>query len=158
MALLWYWRIIMLDLLVFLTLLLLGYGFGHYNEQRHYRSIMQREHAMQELIMVSSRELPPLPGTDNQLVCGSVVVSVDYFKRTLAALRNLFGGRMSAYETLLERARREARLRMAEQAQGMGARMICNIKLETSSLYKGRQQSIGSVEVLAYGTALIPRR
>lgn len=146
----------LINLAVFLGLLLLGYGFGRYNERRHYQSIIQRERELQDIPVIASRELPPLGGARNRLVCGSVVISVDYFKRMLAALRNIFGGRMTSYETLLDRARREARLRMIEQARNMGAKMIFNIKLETSSLYKGRRKSIGSVEVLAYGTALIP--
>jgi hypothetical protein len=28
--------------------------------------------------------------------------------------------------------------------------------METASIYKGRRNAIGSIEVLAYGTALIP--
>jgi len=146
----------LINLAVFLGLLLLGYGFGRYNERRHYQSIIQRERELQDIPVIASRELPPLGGARNRLVCGSVVISVDYFKRMLAALHNIFGGRMTSYESLLDRARREARLRMVEQARNMGAKMIFNIKLETSSLYKGRRKSIGSVEVLAYGTALIP--
>ena len=44
---------------------------------------------------------------DQALVHGNVVVSVDYFKRFVAALRNLFGGSVTSYETLIDRARRE---------------------------------------------------
>ena len=44
------------------------------------------------------------------------MVSVDYFKRFLAGLRMIFGGRVSSYESLLDRARREALLRMRLQA------------------------------------------
>ena len=36
--------------------------------------------------------------------------------------------------------------------------MIFNIKIETSSISKGQRQTVGAVEVLAYGTALIPPR
>jgi len=87
---------------------------------------------------------------------GSVVISVDYFKRLLAALRNFFGGRVKSYETLLDRARREAILRMQQEAKELGANVVINIKLETASISKGRKNAIGSVEILAYGTAMIP--
>jgi len=147
----------MLDLAIFLTLLLLGYGFGRYAESRHYKDIIRREQELQGLPSVSSKVLPPITHMDNALVTGSVVISVDYFKRFLASLRNIFGGRVTSYETLLDRARREAQLRMKEQAHAMGAKLIFNVKLETSSIYKGRKNSIGSVEMLAYGTALIPQ-
>ena len=47
-----------------------------------------------------------------RLVQGSAVISIDYFKRMLAALRNIVGGEVKSYETLVDRARREATLRM----------------------------------------------
>ena len=90
------------------------------------------------------------------LVTGSTAVSVDYFKRVAATLRNLFGGSVSAYETLLDRARREAVLRMKEEARKLGATLIVNVRIETSSISgaKGNNKSIACVEVLASGTAL----
>jgi uncharacterized protein YbjQ (UPF0145 family) len=80
----------------------------------------------------------------------------DYFKRFLASLRNIFGGRVQSYESLLDRARREAILRMKAEARALGADMVFNIKLETASIYKGKRNTIGAVEVLAYGTACVP--
>jgi uncharacterized protein YbjQ (UPF0145 family) len=145
----------MLDLIIFLTLLALGYGFGRYAELRHYRSIIQREKELRTIPAVSSRFPPPEERPmDSALVMGSAVISVDYFKQFIAALRNLVGGRVTSYETLVDRARREAILRMKEQARDLNAYIICNIKLETSSIHKGQRNGIGSVEVLAYGTAL----
>ena len=79
---------------------------------------------------------------------------IDYFKKVVAGLRNIFGGRVSAYETLIERARREALLRMKEEAKLKGAESIFNVKLETASISKNAGGQIGSVEVYAYGTAI----
>ena len=146
----------MFDLIVFLVLLGLGYGFGRIAEQRHYKSIIEREIDLNRIPAIALRSPPPsLDPQHTQLVMGSVVISVDYFKRVAAGLRSLVGGRVRSYETLLDRARREAVLRMKEQADGLGARMVFNIKLETASISKGRNNGIGSVEVLAYGTAII---
>ena len=92
------------------------------------------------------------------LVAGSVVVSVDYFKRFLAGLRGLVGGRVVAYESLLDRARREAILRMKQQARELNAAMVFNIKIETSSISRNARGGVGSIEVLAYGTALSAQR
>ncbi len=147
----------MFDLIIFLTLLVLGYGFGRYAEKRHYRSIIEREQALTAIPAVASRTPPKDQRYQQQLVSGGVVISVDYFKRFLSSLRNLFGGRMSAYETLLDRARREAILRMKKQAQEAGASYVFNLKLETASISKGKGNNIGSVEVFAYGTAMIPQ-
>ena len=95
-----------------------------------------------------------LSGTSS-LVAGSVVVSEDYFKRILSSLYSVFGGRVKSYETLLDRARREAVLRMKAEAAAHGARMIINIKFQTFAV-PGRSGRIGAVELLAYGTALVP--
>lgn len=145
----------MLDLALFVVLLALGYGFGRYAEKKHYQSIFAREKKYQGIAAVSIKEPPLARPFTAALVCGNVVISVDYFKRFLAGLRSFFGGRITSYETLLDRARREAILRMKEQAAGMGAKLIFNVKLTTSSLTRGKRGKIGSVEVLAYGTALI---
>lgn len=148
---------LIINLVVFVILLALGYGFGRYTEKKHYKSIISREKDLNRIPAVAQR-FPPLATTPYQvdLVAGNVVISVDYFKRFVAGLRNLIGGRMTSYESLLDRARREAVLRMKEHADQLGAKMIFNIKLETSSIHKGRKNGVGSVEVLAYGTALIP--
>ena len=146
-----------MDLIIFLILMGLGYGFGRFAETRHFKSIIAREKQLNRLPAIAAR-FPPaaLPPPRTQLVAGSVVISVDYFKRFLAQLRNLVGGRVKSYETLLDRARREAVLRMKEEAEALGASMIFNLKLETASISKGRRKTIGAVEVMAYGTAIIP--
>lgn len=142
------------QLILFAALLLLGYFFGRRAEKKHYQSILKREKQMLALpttaaktVVHDRREIDHC-----QLVNGSMVVSVDYFKRILAKLRNFFGGSVRSYETLIDRARREAVLRMKESCPG--ADMIINLRLETSSITKGRGRQIGSVEVLAYGTAV----
>ena len=148
----------MVDIIVFVVLLALGYGFGRWAEKRHFASIIEREELLRDLLTFSER-IPPLGlgPVEAVLVGGNVVISIDYFKRISAALRGLIGGRVSAYESLLERARREAILRMKQQAFDSGASHVINVKLETSSISKGQRQQVGSVEVYAYGTALIPQ-
>jgi len=149
----------MYDLIILIVLLALGYGFGRRSESKHYASIIEREKHLNKIPVIASR-IPPHgnPNYDSQLVTGSVVISIDYFKRFIAGLRNLVGGRVSSYETLVDRARREAILRMKEEAKKLNAEMVFNIKLETASIHKGRRNGIGSVEVLAYGTALTPNQ
>jgi len=79
-----------------------------------------------------------------------------YFKRFLATLRALVGGRIKAYEPLLDRARREALLRMTEAAVSGGYDAVLNVRLETSRLASARQDGKGTagVEMLAFGTAI----
>lgn len=144
----------MLQFGVFVVLLALGYGFGRLAENRHYRSIVERErlYARISTLTVRALDAEPVAVKRTQMVSGSVVVSVDYFKRVAAGLRGFFGGNVQAYESLVDRARREAVLRLKESCPG--AAHILNLRVETSSIYKGRGNGIGSVEVLAYGTAV----
>ena len=147
----------MADLIVFLVLLASGYTVGRIAERRHYRSILAREREMAN-VMIFTNRFPPLTRKASQaLVTGSVVISEDYFKRVVSGLQSLFGGRLRAYESLLDRARREAVLRMKQEARGKGAQMIINVKFQTFSIPGRNPKSFGAVEVMAYGTALTQR-
>ncbi len=149
----------MIDVVIFLSLLISGYLFGQFFERRHYRSIIEREKNTLQLPLLTLKTTPSsLKRCDAALVTGSVVVSVDYFKRFLAGLRAIVGGRVKSYESLVDRARREAILRMKEQAIDQGAVVVTNVRIETSSISKGQGNAIGSIEVLAYGTAISPYR
>ena len=151
------WLELALNFAPLLIFVVIGYAFGRFAESRHYRSIKKREGTLNDLIVVTTKRLPSYErAPDTALVMGSVVVSVDYFKRVVAYLRMIFGGRVHTYESLVDRGRREALLRMQEQARALGASKIFNARLETSSISKGRNsKAIGSVEVVAYGTAII---
>jgi len=146
----------MQDLLFFLLLISVGYVSGSVIERRHFASIREREAELRHILTFSAKTPPPEDcHRESAFVTGNVVISVDYFKHITATLRNLIGGRVIAYETLMDRARREAILRMKFEARAKGVTRIFNVKLETSSISKGRANQIGSVEVLAYGTGLI---
>ena len=149
----------MIEFAIFLTLLALGYIFGRLNERRHYVSIRQREDEYRALLLLPGRYVPEQYIQHNSsLVTGNVVISVDYFKTIAAGLRGLVGGRIASYESLVDRARREAILRMQHEAAALGAEAILNIKLETSRIAGNGRNGLGAVEVLAYGTALFTRR
>ena len=75
-----------------------------------------------------------MPIRRSDLVIGSAVIGEDYFKRIAAALKSIFGGRLTVYESLMDRGRREAVVRMKQQARAQGATMIFNVRFETASL------------------------
>ena len=55
----------------------------------------------------------------------------------------------------MERARREALLRMVESAKGMGANAVANVRFETSNIGNmRRKRAAAMVEMYAYGTAI----
>jgi len=143
----------MFEIAGFILLLVVGYAFGSLAERRHYRSIVKRETDLNALPAIASRHPPEDKAYQQQLVIGSVVVASDYFKSFLAGLVNFFGGAVVSYESLLDRGRREALLRMKNQADALGAEYVFNVKYETMAVGGGR---LASIEVLAYGTALTP--
>lgn len=140
-----------------LLILVFAYLVGSFIEKKHFRQIRKREHALQGFPVTTFATLP-----DNwrvgrvEMVSGNVVVSLDYFKRMIAGLRSLIGGRIKTYEPLLERARREALLRMTENAKKGGYDAVINVRLETSRLANARGSGNGTagVEMLAFGTAI----
>ncbi len=141
------------NLILFVVMLTVGYISGTIIEKRHFRKIREREEAMVDLpVIMLKKPLHEAQIRESRLVNGSVVVSIDYFKKFTASLMNFFGGRVATYETLIDRARREAILRMKEDAGD--AAEIVNMRIETSSISKNASQNIGAVEVLAYGTAI----
>ena len=146
----------MTNLIIILILFGLGYFVGSMVEKKHFQSIERREKRSVRLPVVtmdkSIREGETV--TSSRLVTGSAVISIDYFKRILAALRNIFGGEVAAYESLLDRARREALLRMKFQVPN--AHAIVNVRIETSTIGRSanKKNGLGSVEALAYGTAV----
>ncbi len=137
------------DILLFFLALAAGYFSGSLVEKRHYQSIKERESKLLNLAAVTSENLLDenrLIKT-TQFVHGNIVISTDYFKLIFSGLRSFLGGRISAYETLVDRARREAILRMKEMAKD--ADIILNLRVETSLITQ-----TGSVEAFAYGTAV----
>ena len=147
-----------MEIIVLIVLLALGYFFGQHAEKKHFKSIIAREIASIKLPVVTMKTPPAIRQHEltAELVTGNAVVSIDFFKKFVASLKMLFGGKVTQYESLLDRARREALLRMKEQAELKNAFVVMNTRVETASISKNskRRNSVGAVEVLAYGTAI----
>jgi uncharacterized protein YbjQ (UPF0145 family) len=152
---------IVIQLGFFVGLLAIGLFFGRANERRHFRELAALEATLSDIAVLSGRGMADDGGRflSGTLVVGSVVIAEDYFKRVAASLKSLIGGRLIAYESLLERGRREAIVRMKEHARRLGASVVVNVRLETASLAEDWSASrpIFSAEFIAYGTALVPK-
>ena len=145
------------------VLLVVAFLVGELIERRHYTSLRAREVALKDLPTVTLERLPVPEGWEHDtsgLIAGHVVISVDHFKRFVAGLRQLFGGQIRTYETLMDRARREAILRMKQQASDRGYHAIINLRVESSRLASSGRQGKGTagVEVLAFATGIRMRR
>ena len=147
-----------IQLVVFLVLLAIGVLAGRANEKRHYRELAEAEDDLRDIVASSGRGTGEAERfSRGTLVVGSVVIAEDYFKRVASGLKSLVGGNLRSYETLLERGRREAIVRMKQEARRLGATHVVNVRLETASLsedFSGRRPMF-SAELIAYGTALV---
>ena len=144
------------QLVIFIILVAVGYTAGTIAERKHFRSIEARERSFLNLPAVTIKNTSFKENEVEKacLVSGNAVISLDYFKRILAGLRNIFGGEVISYVTLIDRARREAILRMKEEAGR--ADIILNLRIETSSIGQtaNKRNTVGSIEAIAYGTAI----
>ncbi len=139
----------MMDLFILVVALVVTYITGTQIEKKHFRSVLRRERE-RLAVPLTSENFTALDGRKIlhvKFVSGSCVVGADFFKVWVSGLKSIFGGKLTAYESLLDRARREAMIRMKDQAGG-SADMIVQMRLETSEIGKG------IVEIVAYGTAV----
>ena len=92
-----------------------------------------------------------IPGKEFEvlgLVRGTVVQSKHFGKDFMAGMKTLVGGEIAGYTEMLIEARQIATKRMVDEAEGLGADAIVNVRYGSSSLMQG------AAEVIAYGTAV----
>lgn len=80
---------------------------------------------------------------------GSTVRARNLGRDIVAVIKSLFGGEIVEYSELLTDARAEAMARMIDQAEGLGANGVVNVRLATSVIMSG------ATELYAYGTAVV---
>ena len=133
---------------VFALLFSVGFGFGRYYERKHLKELAEQEVRLAHIVLDTHRFTTS--EFEGQLISSNVVISHDYFKYVIAQIQNFFGGRLTTYETVVDRARREAIVRLKQKAVDAGANQIMGLRLSTTEL--GMQG--GMIEVFAYGTAI----
>ncbi|WP_201554804.1 YbjQ family protein [Psychrobacter immobilis] len=136
----------------FILLFAAGWFFGSRHERQHLAQLSIAEQELSHIMVSSERFYVPklVANTEGELVLGSVVIAQDYFKMIIARVLSIFGKNLTTYETLLDRARREALVRMRTEAQAKGYNHIYGLRLEVSNI-----NQLGSmVEAIAYGTAV----
>lgn len=82
------------------------------------------------------------------LVRGATVRAKHVGTDIMAGLRNLVGGEMKGYSSLLAGAREQALDRMTAEARAMGADAVVGFRMETATIAQGAS------EIVAYGTAV----
>jgi uncharacterized protein YbjQ (UPF0145 family) len=106
--------------------------------------------SIQAELITTALELPGMRITKNLgLVRGIVVRSRSIVGNIGAGLQTLFGGNITIYTNLCERAREDAYELMAAHAAEVGANAIICMR------YDANEVTSGVTEVLAYGTAVV---
>ena len=150
----------MFGFITFIGLLCIGVIFGTLNERRHFQRLRDDEAALSHILQTTLKRIPA-PHNDLQegaiMVSGNVVVALDFFKIIVARLKSIVGGSLRSYESVLERARREAIVRMLKEADAVGATAVHNIRIEFSTIGGQNPQHPGGSEILAFGTAVKAR-
>jgi len=158
----------LMELAVFVFIIalpiLLGLIVGRAVERRHFRLLAEREAAIRGMVISDVRSFPQADPTKpgGEMVTGEAVITDDPLKGFLSKLRRIVGGEIRSYTSLVERARREASLRVLEEAQRRGFNAVCNLRLQTSDITgnaqnSGRRQYTTAIAVLASGTAYSAR-
>ena len=134
-------------------------GIGLVLQHRHFSSLERREDALRDLVAINF-DAGGETATASRFVRGSCVVAPDYARSFFAWLKGIFGGQLGSLQPVLERGRREALLRMKEEAHAHGHDAILNVRLETSRIASKRSDGKGTsgVELVAYGTAITRAR
>lgn len=105
---------------------------------------------LQRSFMTTSTEIPGYRiARSLGVVRGVVVRSRNIFGTIGAGIQSLFGGNITLWTEMCERARQEAFDLMVRHAEEIGANGVVMVR------YDANEVSAGVTEVLAYGTAVV---
>lgn len=110
---------------------------------------MKKERKMTMIIATTEK----IPGKEivayKGFAKGSTIQAKHIGGDILAGLKNIIGGEIKEYATMMEKARQIAIGRMVKEAEEMGANAIVAVRLQTSSVMNS------AAEIVAYGTAVV---
>ena len=82
------------------------------------------------------------------LVKGTIVQTKNLGRDFMAGMKTLVGGEIVGYTEMLNEARQIATKRMVDEAEGLGADAVVDVRYGSSQVMQG------AAEVVAYGTAV----
>ncbi|MDW3181720.1 YbjQ family protein [Roseobacter sp.] len=101
------------------------------------------------MLVATASQIAGRPTTETLgLVRGSTVRAKHIGTDIVAGLKNLVGGEVTGYSSLMAGAREQALDRMIANAQELGADAVVDMRFETSQIMSGAS------EIVAYGTAV----
>jgi len=148
-----FWEFIIRNSLQGIAIAATGWFVAWYLERRHHKHLDAREAVLSDVTLTTSKHAPK-GASSPMLVMGSAVVSHDFFRTLFIQIRKIIGGNISHYERLTARGRREAFIRMREEAKLRGLDRVVNVRFGSSHV-AGR--FLPAVELTAYGTGVKTR-
>jgi len=82
------------------------------------------------------------------VVKGSMIQSKHLGKDLAAGFKTIVGGELKGYSEMINEARSIATKRMVEEAEGLGADAVINLRYTSAAVMQG------AAEILVYGTAV----
>ena len=131
----------------------IGWLIATYMERRHNTQMSAREKLLADVRVSTTKKAGP-KAREGVMVIGSVVIAHDFFRTLIIQFRKLIGGNIKPYERLVTRGRREAFIRLREEAALRGLDHVINVRFGSSHI-SGR--FLSSVELVAYGTGIKTR-
>lgn len=145
------WDLLFSNGLQVLGLGLVGWMVATWFERRHINSMNRREIPLHNIAINNLKKNLNCEPQAATLLIGSVVVAHDYFRTLVIFFRKLIGGNIRHYERLVDRGRREALIRLKEEADLYGIDRVVNVRFTTTAI-SGR--FLHAVEMVAYGTGI----
>jgi uncharacterized protein YbjQ (UPF0145 family) len=155
---------LLIPLAIFGGMICLGLFVGGTIERNHFKNLDARDAQTSHIIVTQLKSFPNADFAVDRpptILISEVVISSDYLKSFLGGLRNIFGGEVKSFQTLLERARREALLRIKEESIQLGYDAICNVRMETADIggrASNKKNKIIMASILISGTAYSSNR
>jgi uncharacterized protein YbjQ (UPF0145 family) len=144
-----------LVLLLVLAIPLYSILVGFHRRSKIKEQLAHTEPQLQQLVQTNTEAAGHAGST--ALALGTVAYAADGPSRLATQWRSFFGGQAVSLTEQADLARRLAIVRMLEQARGLGAIGVANVRVETSEIFSGQgRNSAMVIELLAYGTALLP--
>jgi len=145
------WDMVVANGLQVVSVGVIGWLIATWLERRHFKSMSEREIPLQGIKVTTAKRISSCEPEGVTLLIGSVVVAHDYFRTLIIFFRRVIGGNIKPYEKLVERGRREALIRLKEEAELRGIDKVINVRFTTNSV-AGR--FLHAIEMVAYGTGI----
>lgn len=136
--------------LQFFTLAILGWLLATFLERKHIKCLERKEQQLIEIQLNNLKKTVNEYHENSAFLMGSVVIAHDYFRGFFIVLRKIIGGNISAYERITQRGRREALIRLKENALSHGFNKVINVRFDSTKV----GNNITAVEIVAYGTGI----